>query len=62
MTHHYSVAQIVVLHAAVEKVTDDNGRWNKSLATLRKELEGRKGRQFSITPPAKKNGLEAESL
>ena len=62
MTHHYSVAQIVVLHAALEKVTDDNGRWNKSLATLRKEHEGRMGRQFSRTPPAKKNGLEAESL
>ena len=53
MTHHYSVAQIVVLHAALEKVTDDNGRWNKSLATLRKELEGRKARQFSKTPPSK---------
>ncbi|NUZ05971.1 tyrosine-type recombinase/integrase [Piscinibacter koreensis] len=43
MTHHYSVAQIVELHAALEKVKGDNGRWNKSLATLRKEQEGRKG-------------------
>ncbi|MEO6407642.1 MAG: tyrosine-type recombinase/integrase [Burkholderiaceae bacterium] len=25
MTHHYSVAQIVEPHAALEKVTDDNG-------------------------------------
>ena len=48
MTHHYSVAQIVELHAALEKVKDDNGRWNKSLATLRKEQEGRRG---DATPP-----------
>ena len=62
MTHHHSVAQIVELHAALEKVTDDNSRWNKSLATLRKGQEGRKGRQSPNSPPAKKNGLEAESL
>ncbi len=48
MTHHYSVAQIVELHAALEKVKVDNGRWNKSLATLRKEQEGRRG---DATPP-----------
>lgn len=48
MTHHYSVAQIVELHAALEKVKNDNGRWNKSLATLRKEQEGRRG---DATPP-----------
>ncbi|MEO8154000.1 MAG: hypothetical protein ABI605_13085 [Rhizobacter sp.] len=29
MTHHYRVAQIVELHAALEKVKDDNGHWNK---------------------------------
>ena len=28
---------------ALEKVKDDNGRWNIGLATLRKEQEGRKG-------------------
>jgi integrase len=39
MTHHYSVAQIVELHGALEKVKDDSGRWNKSLATLRREQE-----------------------
>jgi len=48
MTHHYSVAQIVELHAALEKVKDDNGHWNKSLSTLRKEQEGRRG---DTTPP-----------
>jgi integrase len=39
MTQHYSVAQIVELHQALEKVKDDAGRWNKSLATLRREQE-----------------------
>ncbi|WP_366558838.1 tyrosine-type recombinase/integrase [Polaromonas sp.] len=39
MTQHYSVAQIVELHAALEKIKDDTGRWNKSLATLRMEQE-----------------------
>lgn len=39
MTRHYSVAQIVELHAALEKIKEDTGRWNKSLATLRREQE-----------------------
>lgn len=39
MTHHYSMAQIVELHAALEKIKDDTGRWNKSLRTLRLEQE-----------------------
>jgi hypothetical protein len=43
MTQHYSVAQIVELHAALEKVKDDNGRWNKSLLTLRREQEEARG-------------------
>jgi integrase len=37
MTHHYSVAQIVELHAALEKITSESGAWNKSLSTLRRE-------------------------
>lgn len=48
MTHHYSVAQIVELHAALEKVKDDNGRWNKSLLTLRREQEETRG---GLQPP-----------
>jgi integrase len=36
-TQHYSVAQIVELHQALEKIKDDTGRWNKSLATLKRE-------------------------
>jgi integrase len=48
MTRHYSMAQIVELHAALEKIKDDTGRWNKSLTTLRREQEeGRLG----MTPP-----------
>jgi len=39
MTHHYSMAQIVELHAALEKIKDDTGRWNKSLATLKLEQQ-----------------------
>ena len=47
MTQHYSTAQIVELHGALEKITADSGAWNKSLATLRAEhqarqMEGRK--------------------
>jgi hypothetical protein len=39
MTHHYSMAQIAELHSALEKIKEDSGRWNKSLATLRMEQE-----------------------
>ena len=42
MTHHYSAAQIVELHGALERIKADNGDWNKSLATLRAEHESRK--------------------
>ena len=39
ITRHYTVAQIVELHAPVEKIKEKSGRWNKSLATLRIEHE-----------------------
>jgi integrase len=58
MTRHYSVAQIVELHAALEKIKEDTGRWNKSLATLRREHEEAKGRRPLPQSPSKKNGLE----
>ncbi|MBX3625351.1 MAG: tyrosine-type recombinase/integrase [Rhizobacter sp.] len=48
MTHHYSMAQIVELHAALDKIKDDTGRWNKSLATLRLEQEAARA---EATPP-----------
>ena len=43
MTHHYSVAQIVELHGALELIKEDTGQWNKSLATLRAEQEATNG-------------------
>ena len=39
MTQHYSVAEIVELQDALEKIRNDTGCWNKSLATLRMEHE-----------------------
>jgi integrase len=48
MTQHYSVAQVVELHAALEKIRDDSGRWNTSLAMLKKEQEGLTG---DTSPP-----------
>lgn len=48
MTHHYSVAQIVELHTALEKIKDDSGAWNKSLHTLRLEQSGMPA---AATPP-----------
>jgi integrase len=48
ITHHYTMAQIVELHAALEKVKAESGTWNKSLHTLRLEHQAR---QDSGTPP-----------
>lgn len=48
MTHHYSVAQIVELYSALEKIRADNGTWNKSLLTLRQEQEAARGK---LSPP-----------
>ena len=48
MTHHYSTAQIVELHGALEKIKADDGQWNKSLATLKMEQEGK--RSFNPVP------------
>ena len=62
MTQHYSVAQIVELHAALEKIKDDSGRWNKSLAMLKREQENLTGNASPPkVPPAKKNGLNAKA-
>jgi hypothetical protein len=58
MTQHYSMAQIVELHGALEKIKADSGAWNKSLATLRLEHEAsRAGKAVPQSPP-KKNRLE----
>ena len=55
MTHHYSMAQIVELHGALEKIKADSGRWNKSLATLRLEQAAvRRGASPPEVPQPKK--------
>lgn len=52
MTAHYSVAQVVELHAALEKIKDDSGRWNRSLAMLKAEQMGAAVGDFQkLTPP-----------
>ena len=33
------MAQVVELHAALERIKEDSGRWNKSLAMLRRKQE-----------------------
>jgi len=48
MTHHYSMAQLVELHAALEGIREPTGRWNRSLATLRREQEAANG---EVSPP-----------
>lgn len=49
ITAHYTVAQIVELHGALEKIKADSGAWNKSLTTLRLESQAARG----TTSPAK---------
>lgn len=49
MTQHYSMAQLVELHAALEKIEEDTGVWNKTLATLRAEHQARETGEAS--PP-----------
>jgi integrase len=41
ITGHYTMAQIVELHGALEKIKADSGAWNKSLHTLRLEHQAR---------------------
>lgn len=59
ITHHYSMAQIVELHAALEKIKDDTGRWNKSLATLKLEQQAAKRDASHAKVTQQKNGLRA---
>ena len=37
MTAHYTLAQLRELHEALEKVSTDSGRWNRSLSMLKRE-------------------------
>ena len=49
VTQHYSMAQLVELHGALEKIKEDTGAWNKTLATLRAEHLAREAGE--ATPP-----------
>ena len=61
MTQHYSMAQIADLHAALEKIKADSGRWNKTLATLRQEQKERKlGELIPPKNPPGKSSVEAK--
>ena len=66
MTRHYSMAQIVELHAALEKIKEDTGRWNKSLATLRREHEeavrGLWGKKVPQKSPSKEKRARRRSI
>jgi hypothetical protein len=42
MTAHYSVAQVVEIRDALELITDERNRFNKSLATLVREKSPQK--------------------
>ncbi len=58
ITHHYTVAQIVELHGALEKIKEDSGRWNKSLATLRQEHDARRREASGTKVPQKSPSKE----
>jgi integrase len=53
MSGHYCVAQIVELHTELEKIREDAGRWNKSLATPRQEHATRRGAASRNESPPK---------
>ena len=42
ITDHYSMAQIMEMHGALEKITQPSNGWNKSLQTLKAENALRK--------------------
>ena len=47
------MAQTVELHGALEKIKEDSGRRNKSLATLRQAHEARRKEQRGAKAPPK---------
>jgi integrase len=58
MTQHYSMAQLVELHAALEKIKEDTGAWNKTLATLRAEHQARETTGEASPPKVPTGALE----
>ena len=54
-----TLAQVVEIHAALEKIKDDSGRWNISGAMLKRELEEGTGTGNASppkVPPQRKTG------
>ena len=54
MTAHYSLAQLVELHAALVKIEQPSAGWNKSLHTLRQEAQAARAQAAShpkVTQP-----------
>jgi integrase len=47
MTAHYSLAQLVELHAALVKIEQPSEAWNKSLHTLRQEAQAARAQAAS---------------
>lgn len=54
MTGHYSMAQIVEIFEALEKIKDETNRWNVSLQSLVRDAA--KGRLAAKSPQQKKTG------
>ncbi len=54
MTHHDSMTQIVELHGALQKIKDDTGCWNKSLATLKLEQQALRDKSRAKVPQPEK--------
>ena len=54
MTHHYTMGQLVELHAALEKIKAEQAGWNKSLTTLRLEHEERRRELSPHKAPAQR--------
>ena len=57
MTAHYSLAQLVELHAALVKIEQPSEAWNKSLHTLRQEAQAARAQAAShpkVTQPTRR--------
>ncbi len=54
MTAHYSMAQLVEIFEALEKIKDETNRWNISLTSLIWEVNG--GRLTQKSPTQKQTG------
>jgi hypothetical protein len=53
-TAHYSTAQLVEIHEALELIKDESKRWNVSLQSVIREASGKRSTQS--LPAQKKTG------